>query len=79
MIAALTLRFSKVSNFLSSAVPSLVTRSAKGKAPVLAPLTRSWAKWHREYYHKCLPRATPEYLAEKWCSQRPPQRGQLQI
>ena len=78
-MAALTLSFSKVSDFLSSAVPLLVTGSAEGNPPVLAPLTNQWVKKHREYYHKSLLRATPEYLSEKWCSQRPAQRRQLQI
>ena len=44
MIAALTLSFSKVSDFLSSDVPSLVFRSAKGNAPVPAPLTQKGVK-----------------------------------
>ena len=50
MIAALTLSFSKVSDFLSSAVPSLVTCSAKENAPVRPPLTRKWVKKHREFF-----------------------------
>ena len=72
MIAALTLSFSKVSDVLSSAVPSLVTRSAKGNTPVSAPITRNSVKKHQVYYHKSLLRATMEYLAETWCSQGPP-------
>ena len=44
MMAVLPLSFSKVSDFLSSAVPSLVTRSAKGSVAVLGPLTRKWEK-----------------------------------
>ena len=44
MTAALTLNFSKVTDFLYSAVPSLVTRSAKENKPVLGPLTRKWVK-----------------------------------
>ena len=66
--------FQQGSDFLSSAVPLLVTHSAQGNAPVPAPLTHQWIKYHREYYQKSLLRATPEYLAEKWCSQRPPLR-----
>ena len=79
MIASLTLSFGKVSDFLSSAVPALVIRSAKGNAPVPAQLTRKWVKKHGEYYHKRRLRATPEYLAERLCSQRLPQRRQPQI
>ena len=73
MIAALTLSFSKVSDVLSSAVASLLTRSTEGNAPVPAMLAHKWLKGHREYYHKSLLGAQPEYLAGKWCSQRPPQ------
>ena len=79
MIAALILSPSKVADFLSSAVPSLVSRSGEGNAPVRALFTCKWVRKHREYYHKSLLRATPEYLAQRWCSQISPQRGQLQI
>ena len=44
MMAALTLSFNKVSDFLRSAVPLLVTRSAKGNTPIHAPLTHKWVK-----------------------------------
>ena len=44
MIAALTLSFSKASNFVSSAVPALLTRSAQENAPVPAPLIHKWVK-----------------------------------
>ena len=40
MIAALTLSPSKAADFLSSAVPLLVSHSAEGNAPVQAPLTQ---------------------------------------
>ena len=49
MIAALTLSYSKVSDFLSSAVPSLVARSALGNVPVPALLIHKWGKLHQEY------------------------------
>ena len=50
MITALTPSFSKVSDFLSSAVPSLVTRSAKGNAPVPAPLVRRLGQFNNTLY-----------------------------
>ena len=49
VIAALTLSPSKVADFLSGAVSSLVPRSAKGNALIPAPLTNKWVKRHRHY------------------------------